>query len=112
LLSLRPSQKENSGAPAAQSKRIFLNYRAIQACDKRRMVRTFDILKVGDDGKTTFLEAALTLDAAMARVQEFAALQDAPIKSTATLLESLFPLAWAVVTVHESEFFHPLNLVL
>jgi hypothetical protein len=39
------------------------------------MVRAFDILKVGDDGKTTFLEAALTLDAAMARAQELAALQ-------------------------------------
>ena len=39
------------------------------------MVRAFDILKVEDDGKTTFLEAALTLDAAMARAQELAALQ-------------------------------------
>jgi hypothetical protein len=39
------------------------------------MVRAFDILKVEDDGKITFLEAALTLDAAMARAQELAALQ-------------------------------------
>jgi len=36
-------------------------------------ISPFDILKVGDDGKTQFLEAALTLDAAMARAQALAA---------------------------------------
>ena len=39
------------------------------------MVHPFDILKVGDDGKTQFLEAAPTLDAARARVKELAALR-------------------------------------
>jgi hypothetical protein len=36
-------------------------------------ISPFDILKVGDDGKTQFLEAVLTLDAAMARAQALAA---------------------------------------
>ena len=35
----------------------------------------FDILKVGDDGKAQFLEAASTLDNAMACVQELAELR-------------------------------------
>jgi hypothetical protein len=39
------------------------------------MVSPFDILRVEDDGKPQFLEAASSLDAAMARVQELAALR-------------------------------------